>query len=93
VRPDLIIADEITSALDTSVQAEILAVLGKLRRELGLTMLFISHDLAVVQHVSDEVAVMLQGEIVERGAHVFTAPEHPYTRRLLDSVPRLSIGQ
>jgi ABC-type dipeptide/oligopeptide/nickel transport system ATPase subunit len=91
--PQLIIADEITSALDSTVQAEVLGVLRQLRQELGLTMLFISHDLAVVQHVSDEVAVLLQGRIVEKGPGVFSDPAHDYTRRLLDSVPKLSIGQ
>lgn len=90
VEPELIIADEVTSALDCSVQAEVLGVLDGLRRDTGLTMLFISHDLAVVRHVSDEVAVISEGRIVERNTRtkLFGSPEHPYTRKLLASVPR-----
>ncbi|NKX54471.1 ABC transporter ATP-binding protein [Arthrobacter mobilis] len=89
VEPELVIADEITSALDLTTQAEILNLLADLRRELGLTMLFISHNLAVVRHVSDEVVVLYRGDVVESGNvdRVYAAPEHPYTRRLLDSVP------
>jgi ABC-type glutathione transport system ATPase component len=87
VEPELIIADEITSALDCSVQAEILNVLRRLRADLGLTMLFISHDLAVVRHVSDDVAVLRNGELVECATRdrLFEDPEHEYTRRLLAS--------
>lgn len=89
VRPALIVADEITSALDTSVQAEVLGVLRELRAELDLTMLFISHDLAVVRHVCDEVAVLRHGTLVEAAPRdtLFTNPRHAYTRLLLDSVP------
>lgn len=85
VEPELIIADEITSALDVSTQAEILALLAELRRELQLTMLFITHDLAVVYQVCDEVVVLLQGDVVEVGcvAEVFRSPRSDYTRMLI----------
>ncbi|MGP0225112.1 ABC transporter ATP-binding protein [Paenarthrobacter sp. NCHU4564] len=87
--PAVVIADEITSALDVSVQAEILALISRLRLELGLTMVFISHNLAVVREVSDEVAVLYQGEVVEHRptAELFDNPEHEYTRKLLSAVP------
>lgn len=89
VKPRVVIADEITSALDLSVQVEVLELLAQLREELDLTMLFISHDLAVVRHVSDEVAVLRSGELKEFGAveQIFTDPQDEYTRYLLDSVP------
>ncbi|GHE84053.1 dipeptide/oligopeptide/nickel ABC transporter ATP-binding protein [Amycolatopsis deserti] len=89
LRPEVVIADEITSALDVSIQAEILELIAGLRAELGLTMLFISHNLAVVRQVSDEVVVLYRGDIVEQGPAetLYTRPEHPYTRKLLDSVP------
>jgi ABC-type oligopeptide transport system ATPase subunit len=89
LRPEFVIADEITSALDVSVQAEILNLVARLRKELGLSMLFISHNLAVVRHVSDDVIVLYRGEIVEQGPseEIYTNPQHPYTRSLLDSVP------
>jgi ABC-type oligopeptide transport system ATPase subunit len=87
--PSFVIADEITSALDVSVQAQILDMLAEIKRELGVTMMFISHNLAVVQNVSDEVAVMYRGEIVESGpvAQIYSDPQHWYTRKLLDADP------
>lgn len=90
-RPQLLIADEPTTALDVTIQAQILDLLAELRTKFGLTMLFISHDLAVVSGVADEVAVMYAGHLVELGskADIFRAPAHPYTRGLLRAVPTL----
>jgi peptide/nickel transport system ATP-binding protein len=90
-RPGLIIADEPTTALDVTVQAQVLELLKKLRADYGCAMLFISHDLAVVAQVADRVAVMRHGEIVELGSvhQVMTQPKHPYTRSLLASAPTL----
>ncbi|MCD2442067.1 ABC transporter ATP-binding protein [Agromyces sp. SYSU K20354] len=90
IAPDVLVMDEATSALDVSVQAQVLDVVAEIRRERGLTVLFISHDLAVVRRVCEETVVMKDGEIVERGRTVrlLDAPEHPYTRLLIDSVPR-----
>ncbi len=85
-----LIADEPTTALDVTVQAQILALLKSLRDQLGLTILFVSHDLAVISQVCDKVAVMLHGEIVETGPAdaVLKSPDHPYTRALLDASPK-----
>ena len=90
-KPRLLIADEPTTALDVTVQAQVLALLKQLRAEHGLSMLFISHDLAVVGQVADRVAVMQHGEIVETGdaRQVLLQPQHPYTRRLLASLPTM----
>jgi oligopeptide/dipeptide ABC transporter ATP-binding protein len=90
-RPELLIADEPTTALDVTVQAQILDLLAHLREKFGLAMLFISHDLAVVSHVADHVGVMYAGTLVELAPReeIFCAPAHPYTRGLLKAVPTL----
>ena len=92
-RPDLILCDEPTSALDVSVQAQILNLMRDLQDDLGLTYLFISHDLAVVNHMADRIAVMYLGRFVEvaAAAALFADPQHPYTRLLLETIPDLGM--
>ena len=91
VKPKILLCDEVTSALDVSVQAQILHLLDDLRGEFGLSILFISHDMQVVRALSDEVLVMYFGHVVERGAadSVLTDPQHEYTKKLLASVPTI----
>ncbi|HLB92777.1 MAG TPA: ABC transporter ATP-binding protein [Terriglobales bacterium] len=91
-RPQLLIADEPTTALDVTIQQQILDLLNELRHKFGLAMLFISHDLAVVSHVADRVAVMYAGNLVELGSksEIFRAPAHPYTQGLLKAIPSLT---
>ena len=88
--PDLLIADEPTTALDVTVQAQILALLADIRKRLGMSLLFITHDLGIVRRIADVVCVMNGGKIVEQGPveEVFTAPKHPYTRALLAAEPK-----
>ena len=90
-RPDLIVCDEVTSALDVSVQAAVLELLAELREELGLALLFISHDLGVVASIADWVLVLDRGTVCEEGPleQVLSAPKHEYTRRLLEAAPAL----
>jgi oligopeptide/dipeptide ABC transporter ATP-binding protein len=94
MQPDVLVCDEPVASLDVSIQAQIINLFLALRQDLGLTMLFISHDLGVVRHVCDRVAIMYLGRIVEIGrtAEIFSLPRHPYTRALLDSVPKLVLA-
>ncbi|MFB9886949.1 peptide ABC transporter ATP-binding protein [Balneatrix alpica] len=91
LNPSVVVADEPVSALDVSVQAQVLNLMMDLQDELGLSYIFISHDLSVVEHIADEVMVMYLGKVVERGSteQIFSDPRHPYTRALLSSTPRL----
>jgi peptide/nickel transport system ATP-binding protein len=91
VKPTLLVCDEATAALDVSIQAQVLNLFAELRRRLSLTLLFVSHDLGVVEHISDRVCVMYLGRIVEeaRTETLFARPNHPYTQALLTEVPRL----
>ena len=90
-QPEFLVCDEPTSALDVSVQAQVLNIMKDLQRQHGLTYLFISHNLAVVRHVSDQVGVMYLGRLVELAGkhHLFDNPRHPYTRMLLDAIPKM----
>ena len=92
LEPQIIIADEPVSALDVSIQAQIINLLKELKKELNLTILFISHDLSVIKYISDKIAIMYLGEIVEMGKtdEIFTNPKHPYTKALLSSAPELN---
>jgi peptide/nickel transport system ATP-binding protein len=92
--PSVLICDEVTSALDVSVQAAIVELLAELRKEMGLSMLFITHDLALIRTIADRVAVMNEGRIVEEGSihEIFTAPRAEYTRELLANTPSIEVA-
>ena len=95
LRPQLIVADEPVSALDVSIQAQILNLMKDLQAKLGLTYIMISHDLAVVRYMADTIGVMYLGKLVERGpaVRVFSSPVHHYTQGLLDAVPKADVAQ
>ena len=95
VQPDFLVCDESVAALDVSIQAQILNLFMDLREQLDLTYLFVSHDLGVVEHISDRVAIMYLGRVVEEApvAEVFARPNHPYTQQLLAEVPRIRPGK
>ncbi|HKU94465.1 MAG TPA: ABC transporter ATP-binding protein, partial [Vineibacter sp.] len=95
VKPTFLVCDEATAALDVSIQAQVLNLFMELRQSLGLTYLFVSHNLAVVEHLSDRVAIMYLGRIVEIAPTeaLFDAPNHPYTQALLSEVPKLVAGR
>jgi peptide/nickel transport system ATP-binding protein len=92
--PAVLICDEVTSALDVSVQAAIVELLGELRREMGLSLLFITHDLALIRTIADRVAVMHRGRIVEQGSvdEILTSPSADYTRELLANTPSIEVA-
>ena len=91
LKPEILICDEAVSALDLTIRAQVLDLLGELKRKLGLSMLFITHDLGVVQHIADRIIVMNKGRIVERGTcdEVLKHPKEEYTKRLMNSVPKI----
>lgn len=95
LRPRVLILDEPVSALDVSIQAQVLNLLLELQKEFSLSYLFISHDLSVIQHISDRIMVMYLGRIVEYGSRdeIFNNPKHPYTKILLESAPKIAVPE